>query len=130
MKRFTSAIALSLLPLSAAAQQAEWEKLPRMQLERQYAGPLKDTLIQRWRDPVDGMVCYVYLPITAPHSTATAPGYVQYGSNVIGSISCVTPVAAPAAAPAQAKRPPAPPRPTAPAAPATPDQPDPPAPKR
>src|SRR5262249_18601894 len=56
-----------LIPLSASAQQTEWEKLPRMQLERQFAGPLQDTVIQRWRDPVDGTVCYVYLPITAPH---------------------------------------------------------------
>jgi len=33
-------------------------KLPRMQLERQFAGPLQDTVIQRWRDPVDGTICY------------------------------------------------------------------------
>jgi hypothetical protein len=66
-----------------------WTQLPRMQLERQFAGPLQDTLIQRWRDPVDGSVCYVYLPITAAHSPPTASGYVQYGANVIGSISCV-----------------------------------------
>src|SRR4051812_32927655 len=34
-------------------QSAEWGKLPRMQLERQFAGPLQDTVVQRWRDPVD-----------------------------------------------------------------------------
>lgn len=75
----------------------EWEKLPRMQLERQYAGPLKDTLVQRWRDPVDGTLCYIYLPITAQHSPPTQSGFVQYGSNTIGSISCIAAAARPAA---------------------------------
>jgi hypothetical protein len=78
-------------PLSAAGQQqqtTEWTKLPRMQLERQFAGPLQDTIIQRWRDPVDGTICYIYLPITAAHSPPTASGYVQYGANTIGSMSC------------------------------------------
>jgi hypothetical protein len=67
-----------------------------MQLERQFAGPLQDTIVQRWRDPVDGMICYIYLPITAAHTPPTPSGYVQYGPNAIGSISCV-PGAAPAA---------------------------------
>ncbi len=102
----------ALLPLAAAAQQppaaqqpqaSEWAKLPRMQLERQFAGPLQDTVVQRWRDPADGTVCYIYLPITALHSAPTASGYVQYGANTIGSISCVVEPAA-----AAAKRPPPP----------------------
>jgi hypothetical protein len=95
--------AACLLPLPAAAQQqqpTEWAKLPRMQLERQFAGPLQDTIIQRLRDPVDGTICYIYLPITAVHSAPTASGYVQYGANTIGSISCVAAAARP--------RPPAP----------------------
>jgi hypothetical protein len=66
-----------------------WSKLPRMELERQFAGPLQDTIIQRWRDPADGTACYVYLPITAQHSSPTESGYVQYGANIIGTISCV-----------------------------------------
>jgi hypothetical protein len=74
---------------------AEWSKLPRMQLERQFAGPLQDTVIQRLRDPVDGTVCYLYLPISAPHSPVTATGFVQYGSNVIGSINCMPGTPAP-----------------------------------
>ena len=96
-----------LIPATAAAQQqqqpATWAQLPRMQLERQFAGPLQDTVIQRWRDPVDGMICYIYLPITAQHSPPGPAGFVQYGANIIGSISCVTPAtpAAPNAAPAQ-----------------------------
>jgi hypothetical protein len=68
-----------------------------MILERQFAGPLLDTVIQRLRDPVDGTICYLYLPISAPHSPTTATGFVQYGSNIIGSINCVpAPTVAPA----------------------------------
>lgn len=59
-----------------------------MQLERQFAGPFQDTVIQRWRDPGDGTICYLYVPITAEHSQPTASGYVEYGANTIGSISC------------------------------------------
>lgn len=68
-----------------------------MQLERQFAGPLQDTIIQRWRDPADGTVCYLYLPITVQHSLPTASGYVEYGPNTIGSISCLIAPAAPPA---------------------------------
>jgi hypothetical protein len=32
-----------------------------------------------WRDPVDGTICTIYLPIMALHSPQTASGYVQYG---------------------------------------------------
>jgi len=75
----------------------EWAKLPRMKLERQFAGPLQDTVIQRWRDPIDGVVCYIYLPITAAHTPPTPTGFVQYGANTIGSLSCLPPMpAAPA----------------------------------
>jgi hypothetical protein len=85
-------------PAQSAPQPAgEWARLPHMQLERQFAGPLQDTLIQRWRDPVDGTACYIYLPITVAHSPPAQGGFVQYGANVIGTISCFR-VAAPAAA--------------------------------
>lgn len=77
-----------------------------MQLERQFAGPLQDTLIQRWRDPLDGTACYLYLPISAAHSLPTQDGFVQYGSNVIGSISCFRIAAPPAPAPGRAPAPP------------------------
>lgn len=83
-------------------QSAEWAKLPKMILERQFAGPLQDTVIQRLRDPVDGTICYIYLPISAPHSPTTATGFVQYGPNTIGSINCAPGhPAAPAPAPAR-----------------------------
>jgi hypothetical protein len=91
-----SIVATSLLATAAFAQQGEWEKQPRMQLEAQFAGPLRDTIIQRLRDPVDGSVCYIYLPMTAPHTPPSAQGFVQYGPNTIGSISCTANVAAPA----------------------------------
>jgi hypothetical protein len=102
-----AAAGAALVPLAAAAQQPaqespQWAKLPRMQLERQFAGPLQDTIVQRWRDPVDGTVCYIYLPITAAHSAPTASGFVQYGANTIGSLSCT--IAAEPAKPAAPKR--------------------------
>jgi hypothetical protein len=75
-------------------QSPEWGKLPKMVLERQFAGPLQDTVIQRLRDPVDGTICYLYLPISAPPSPGTATGFVQYGPNIIGSINCLPPRAA------------------------------------
>lgn len=104
MNRFSlfAALVLAGVPLAASAQPAPaaapsaaparppaWAQYPRMQLERTYGGPLQDTIIQRWRDPVDGSVCYIYLPITAQHSAPLANGYVQYGANTVGSISCV-----------------------------------------
>lgn len=80
----------------------QWQQLPRMTIERQFAGPLQDTVIQRLRDPVDGTICYVYLPISAPHTPTTTTGFVEYGPNAIGSINCMpspespaTPVTAP-----------------------------------
>jgi hypothetical protein len=93
----------------------QWEKLPRLQLEATFAGPLRDTIIQRFRDPGDGMVCYVYLPISAPIAPSQS-GFMQYGPNSIGSISCVAGGAsAPAAAAKQPARPPAPKNTPAPA---------------
>jgi hypothetical protein len=101
------AAASCFLPLRALAEQqqvqpppqqpAEWSKLPRMQLERQFGGPLRDTIIQRWRDPVDGTICYLYLPVVGTHSGPTASGYVEYGANTIGSISCAPRADVPAA---------------------------------
>jgi len=122
------ALAVSLSAVPATAQQSDWAKLPRMQLERQFAGPLQDTVIQRWRDPVDGTICYIYLPITAQHTPPTTSGYVQYGSNVIGSISCAAP---PASTPAAAQAPPqtvTPRRNAGPTAPTRPAPPTPPSP--
>jgi hypothetical protein len=102
MRLLTAAIAALLFAASthaAVAQRFDWKQAPRMILDRQFAGPLTDTIIQRLRDPVDGSVCYIYLPISASHSEKTGSDYVQYGSNTIGSISCTAgpPTAVPTA---------------------------------
>jgi hypothetical protein len=111
LRAILAATWLGFVPTAAGAQPAPaapgpqaWEQLPRLQLEGQFAGPLRDTLIQRWRDPQTNMICYVYLPITAPHSPPTPAGYVQYGPNAIGSISCAAAPPVPAPAPAPAPR--------------------------
>jgi hypothetical protein len=67
----------------------KWERMPRMTLEAEFAGPLRDTTVQRWRDVNADVVCYLYVPFTAQHSAPTPTGYVQYGPNTIGTISCV-----------------------------------------
>jgi hypothetical protein len=71
----------------AQPQQAA-PQIGRMQLQAQYMGPLRDTVIQRWRDPLDGNVCYIYLPVIVQHG-AGPNNLVQYGANTIGSISCL-----------------------------------------
>ena len=71
--------------------QPEWASFPLMLLEKVYRGPLRDTIIQRWRDPIDGSVCFLYIPISTPLLPPPAEGYVQYGPNQIGSISCIHP---------------------------------------
>jgi hypothetical protein len=78
------------LAAPACAQQAQWAAMPRMELQGQYAGPLRDTIIQRWRDPKYGTVCYLYLPILVEHAPPPENGdYVTYGANTLGSISCL-----------------------------------------
>jgi len=71
-----------------AASGPAWNNLPAMQLEAYYRAPLADTMIQRFRDPIDGAICYLYVPIQAPHGPRGASGYVSYGANTIGSLSC------------------------------------------
>ena len=34
------------------------------QLQAQYESLLKDTVIRRWRDPANGMICYIHLPVS------------------------------------------------------------------
>jgi len=69
-------------------QQAQPPQFPHMELQAQFAGPLAGTVVQRWRDPVDGTICYIYLPMVVHHKPAPS-GYVEYGNNTIGSISCI-----------------------------------------
>lgn len=91
---FATSLAAVLAAAPASAQQVQWQKMPRMELEGQYAGPLYDTIIQRWRDPDNGVVCYIYLPVTVAHTPIPPQGYVKYGANTIGSIDCVPGIAA------------------------------------
>jgi len=79
-----------------------WEDFPVMVLERIFRGPLRDTVVQRWRDPVDGATCMIYVPLTAAFSGQGQ--YLIYGPNGIGSISCFGP-AQPPAPPAPAPQP-------------------------
>src|SRR5690606_3143363 len=99
MKLHGAFLALAALSAGANAQQS-WEQLPMMELQGIYRGPMRDTLIQRWRDPETGAICYIYLPIIAQNAPAEGAPYVQYGSNQIGTISCVPgPATTPPAAP-------------------------------
>lgn len=97
-----------------------YERLNKMNIEGNYAGPLRDTLIQRLRDPVDGTICYLWLPISVPHGPPQEDGLVRYGANPIGAISCFP--SPPAPVQANAQRPPAAPAP-GPAAAAPPQPP-------
>lgn len=112
---------LAAAPQPTIASDA-WSKMPKMALEAVYGGPLRDTIVQRWRDPVDGTVCYLYLPINAPTTPVQPSGFVQYGAATIGSIACfpapmppqqvaAKPAAAPPVAPPAAKAPPVKPAP-------------------
>lgn len=83
--------AFGLHEASIAAPQAESDpgQVGRMVLKAQFAGPLKDTVVQRWEDPATGNTCYIYLPVVVQHSPPTPTGFVQYGANGIGGISCL-----------------------------------------
>ena len=69
-------------------------ELPLMELQAQYQGPFEDTIIQRWRDPIDGRVCYLYIPSQVNRDRRDDSPFLDYGANAIGSISCMAPVVA------------------------------------
>jgi hypothetical protein len=71
------------------AGEADPTQIGHMILKAQFTGPLKDTVVQRWEDPATGNTCYIYLPVVVQHSPPTPTGFVQYGANGIGSISCL-----------------------------------------
>jgi len=94
-------VVLGIISSGAQAQaqaQQSWEELPMMELQGFYRGPMKDTLIQRWRDTETGAICYIYMPIIAQNTPTEGAPYVHYGPNQIGSISCVPALATPPAA--------------------------------
>ena len=83
-----------------AAAQAEAQGNPKSQadsfiLEGQFRGPFQDTLIQRWFDRSNGVVCYLYIPVIVPGTPSGLgqggqPSPRVYGPNQLGSISCVS----------------------------------------
>jgi hypothetical protein len=74
---------------SPPAAEGDPTQIGHMILKAQFSGPLKDTVVQRWEDPATGNTCYIYLPVVVQHSPPTPTGFVQYGANGIGSISCL-----------------------------------------
>ena len=81
----------------SAASASEAPALPAssaMEVEQQFAGPVSNTAIYRWRDPTNGSVCYVYVPVDAQYASSRASGFVKRAANTIGSISCIPPIAA------------------------------------
>lgn len=85
--RFSQSDELAYASASGRLSAADRSQPLHMRLEAEFPGPLKDTTIERWRDPVDGSVCYIYLPIAVAHGEGPN-GLVQYGAANIGSISC------------------------------------------
>lgn len=65
------------------------ESAPTMPLEGASRDPLRDTVVQRWRDPRDGRACFADNPIPAP----PLPGgrQVQCGPSTIRSVRCMHP---------------------------------------
>lgn len=69
--------------------------LGNLVLDAQFAGPFKDTIIQRWIDVSASTICYLYIPVTVPAlpdkpSSANNDQQIRvYGPNGIGSISCI-----------------------------------------
>ena len=73
-------------------QISESKSIDQFVLDGQYAGPFKDTVVQRWVDRITGNVCYLYIPVVVPGlpNSGTTPGQPRvYGPNGIGTISCV-----------------------------------------
>lgn len=73
-------------------QVSESKSIDQFVLDGQYAGPFKDTLVQRWIDRLTGNICYLYIPVVVPGvpTPGNSPGQPRvYGPNGIGSISCV-----------------------------------------
>jgi hypothetical protein len=75
---------------SPQAADGDPTQIGHMVLKAQFTGPLKDTVVQRWEDSATGNICYIYLPVVVQHSPPTPTGFVQYGANGIGSISCLS----------------------------------------
>jgi hypothetical protein len=69
-------------------QQQEQRQGGTLRYMGQLRGPYKGTSIIKMRDSENGVTCYVYAPTSIPYRTPMRGG-VSYGSNSVGSISCV-----------------------------------------
>ena len=78
-------------PEPDAAADSSPTAIRHWEMQAQFEGPLKDTVVQRWRDPATGVLCYIYLPVIVQHSAPLQNGMVHYGSSDTGTISCVKP---------------------------------------
>jgi hypothetical protein len=90
-KRFASfiiGIIIGLASLSIYAENGQSPGLAPMQLDGQFQGPFHDTVIQRWRDPQTGVLCYLFIPLRVENQRTPSGGYA-YGSNTLGSMSCL-----------------------------------------
>ena len=90
---FLSFFTLFLISSSSKAQEKNSPQLQlqdNLKLEKNFPGPFRDTIIQRWVDQKNGVVCYLYIPVVAePSKVATEKTLRVYGPNYIGSISCL-----------------------------------------
>lgn len=90
-KRFSGFILglmLGLLAFNAYAENGQAPALAPMQLDGQFQGPFQDTVIQRWRDPQTGVLCYLFIPLRVENQRTPSGGYA-YGPNTLGSMSCL-----------------------------------------
>ena len=86
---------IGLGPAASASEAAAVPVSSAMEAEQQFAGPVSNTVIYRWRDPTNGSLCYVYVPTEAQYASSRASGFVKRAANTIGSISCIPPIVAP-----------------------------------
>jgi hypothetical protein len=85
---------LSYADESKSKSEPSARSVGQLVLDAQFNGPFKDTLIQRWVDVSASAICYLYIPVTLPAMPAQQNGSSQdttriYGSNSMGSISCI-----------------------------------------
>ena len=78
-----------LMAATPASAQTPAPAIPTMKLEARFQGPFPDTMIQRWRDPQTGVLCYLFLPIRVEQIPIPSGG-IAYGPNTLGSLSCVS----------------------------------------
>lgn len=87
MKHSKFLLALSVLLCSISIGEAHAESSGKMEYVDQWDGPFEQTVILKWADPSDGVVCYLYSPKTL--ATNSVNFKQRFDGNNTGSISCV-----------------------------------------